>query len=71
MQLVDTGIVGFGLQASAKAQSIVAALHTFIADPKTLHIALASKNGLGAAVISGIDSPQALLDAVEVEAGAQ
>ena len=69
-QLVDTGLVGFGLQASAKAQRVVAALHKFIAEPKTLHIALASKNGLGADAIPLIDSPQALLDALEVEAGA-
>ena len=70
VQLVDTGMVGFGLQASAKAQSLVAALHKFIADPKTLHIALASKNGLGANSLSMIDSPQTLLDAVDLEASA-
>ncbi len=70
VQLVDTGLVGIGLQGSAKAQGIVAALHKFIADPKTLHIAVASKSGLGAASMGLIDSPQALLDAVDVEASA-
>ena len=68
-QLVDTALVGFGLQDSAKAQLVVAALHSFIADPKTLHIALASKTGLGTDAISLIASPRALLDALDVEAG--
>ena len=59
-----------GLQDSAKAQLVVAALHKFIAAPKTLHIALSSKDGLGADAAPLIGSPQALLDALEVEASA-
>ena len=70
VQLIDTGLVGLGLQGSTKAQNVVAALHKFIADPKTLHIALASKDGLGAGSLSMIDSPQTLLDAVDLQASA-
>ena len=69
-QIIDLGLVGFGLQGSAKAQLVVAALHKFIAAPKTLHIALSSKDGLGADAAPLIGSPQALLDALEVEASA-
>ena len=69
-QLIDLGLLGFGLQDSAKAQLVVAALHKFIAEPKTLHIALSSKDGLGADAAPLIGSPQALLDALEVEASA-
>ncbi len=69
-QLIDLGVVGFGLQDSAKAQLVVAALHKFIAEPKTLHIALSSKDGLGADAAPLIGSPQALLDVLDVEASA-
>lgn len=69
-QMLDLGMLTFGLQDSDKAQIIVAALQKFIAKPKTLHIALASRNGLGVASIPLIDSPRTLLDAVEVEASA-
>ncbi len=69
-QLIDLGAVGVGLQDSAKAQLLIAALHKFIEDPKTLHIALSSKDGLGADAAQLIGSPQALLDALEVQASA-
>lgn len=69
-QLIDLGLLGFGLQDSAKAQLVVAALHKFIAEPKTLHIAMSSKHGLGADSLPLIGNPQALLDALDVEAGA-
>lgn len=69
-QLIDTGLVGFGLQGSAKAQAIVAALHKFVVAPKTLHLALSSKEGLGAASVALIGDPQALLDALDVQASA-
>lgn len=69
-QSLDDGLAGLDLRGSLKAERIVAALQKFIADPKTLHIALTSKNGLGAASLPLIDSPRALLDAVEVDASA-
>ena len=69
-QIIDLGLLGLGLGDSAKAQRVAAALQKFIADPKTLHIAISSKDGLGADSIPLIGSPQALLDAVEIEAGA-
>lgn len=70
VQLIDTGLVGFGLQGSAKAQAVVAALHTFVVTPKTLHIAIASKEGLGAGSAALMGDPQALLDTLDVQASA-
>ena len=69
-QLIDLGIVGAGLQDSPKAQMVVAALRKFIENPKVLHIALSSKTGLGADAMPMLGNPQALLDALDVQAGA-
>ena len=69
-ELMNLGLAGVGLQESDKAQRIVAALQKFIAEPKTLHIALASKSGLGADSTPLLNDPKALLDAMDVEASA-
>ena len=69
-KLMNLGLAGAGLQESEKAQRVVAALQKFIADPKTLHLSLASKSGLGADSAPLLSSPQALLDAMDVEASA-
>lgn len=69
-QLIDLGTVGFGLQDSPKAQLVVTALHKFIEKPSHLHIALSSKDGLGADAMPMLGNPQALLDALDVQAAA-
>ncbi len=69
-QLIDLGTVGFGLQDSPKAQMVVTALHKFIEKPNNLHIALSSKDGLGAGAMPMLGNPQALLDALDVQAAA-
>ncbi len=53
-----------------KARLVGAAIAKFIADPKTLHVAIESKSGLGAAAIGLLGSPDLILDALDVQATA-
>ena len=55
---------------NAKARLIGAAIAKFIADPQTLHIAIASKSGIGAAAIGLLGSPDLILDTLDVHASA-
>ena len=53
-----------------KARLVGAAIARFIADPKTLHVAIGSKSGLGAAAIGLLGSPDLILDTLDVQASA-
>jgi hypothetical protein len=72
----ETGIDFFANKMPAiannneKAKMIGAAIAKFIADPKTLHVAIASKTGLGIAAMGLLGSPDLILDTLDVEAGA-
>ena len=55
---------------SPKLKPLETALAKFIAAPKTLHIAIAAKNGLGAADMPLIADPTALLDQLDIQAAA-
>ncbi len=55
---------------NAKARLVGAAIAKFIADPRTLHIAIASKSGIGAAAIGLLGSPDLILDTLDVQASA-
>lgn len=55
---------------SPKAKAIGAAIAKFIADPKTLHISIASQTGLGVAAAALVGTPDVLLDTLDVKATA-
>ena len=46
------------------------AISKFIADPKTLHVSLGSKEGLGVGAIGMLGDPGALLDSLDIKATA-
>ena len=55
---------------SPKLKPLEDALATFIAKPKTLHVAIAARNGLGAADVALLGDPNALLDVLDIQANA-
>ena len=55
---------------SPKLKPLQAALVQFIAAPKTLHVSIATKDGLGAADMQLLGDPNALLDRLEIQATA-
>ena len=55
---------------SPKLKPLEDALATFIAKPKTLHLAIATKNGLGIADMGLLGDPNALLDVLDIQANA-
>ena len=54
----------------ANARTIGGAVAKFVADPKSLHIALRSKEGLGVAALGMLGDPGAVLDSLDVQATA-
>eukprot|EP01037_Dinobryon_pediforme_P006364 gene6364-6431_t len=69
------GMAAIGIPAvlggdGAAGKVIAAAVSKFVADPKNLHLAATSKDGLGAGDIGLINNPADLLKKVDVTAGA-
>eukprot|EP01037_Dinobryon_pediforme_P006564 gene6564-6633_t len=69
------GMASIGIPAvlggdGAAGKTIAAAVAKFIADPKNLHLAATSKDGLGAGDLGLINNPADLLKKVDVTAGA-
>ena len=58
------------LGGGANIRAIGAAIATFITEPKTLHIAAASKNGVGAADMGMLATPDVLLNTLDIKASA-
>ena len=54
----------------AGVASIGKAVAQFIAEPKSLHVSLESKQGLGVGAIGMLGDPGALLDALDIKAAA-
>ena len=55
---------------SPKLKPLEDALAAFIAKPKTLHVSIATKNGLGVADVGLLNDPNALLDVLDIQASA-
>ncbi len=53
-----------------KVKAIGVAVAKFIADPRSLHVAIASRNGVGVAAMGMLATPDVLLDTLDVEASA-
>ena len=53
-----------------KVKAIGTAVAKFIADPRSLHVAIASRNGVGIAAMGMLATPDVLLDTLDIKAGA-
>lgn len=58
------------LGEGAGVKTLGGALAKFVADPRSLHVAIASKDGLGVATLGMLMDPGALLDTIDIQASA-
>ena len=55
---------------NAKAKLVGNAVAAFLVDPKTLHVAIHSQSGLGVATMALLNTPELILDTLDVQASA-